>query len=976
MASLPERFQAERRELLGLLLQSGILHRSATQPVRSRDGTSARWMLNSLGVTLGTRGAELAGRCILELLKHFDGRQLATYGLIGVPILQSCILQSGGRYRGLLVRKEAKTYGASRLIEGDIDPDEPVILIDDSIASGTAFKDGCERLEKAGLRVEGAVCLVRFGWLSGYSAAQESGYHVEAVFDIFEDIMANMEDEPRPLRNPSKTFPAIDWSAERAPEGLHPAVLARIAMTEYLSSGKLLRPPQRLDRDYDSSGGAWVSVRSKSDVYLRHARDGFWHFPGEQRWTTPEDVLQAALRTVTLLPKGEKGRAKVDSSNIAVTFFSALEECTVGELDNDRYGIVVSSAERASVMGGALPRMPGINNEYHQFQHARITNGKLYPIEPYIIHRHEVFKFVEPGAAWQPTGVPRSESEREDDGLYAAIAERARQIAIAHVLGVEQSGTALPDSMKPEGLHSLYVTIYIWGRLRGCMGSAITSLDSDLRHLILAALKDERFTEAEAGAPEAVAVSVSFLSKPLTLGQFLPEEVVKRSLHGRQALRVYQKQREGMLLPFVAAMYDLDPLAYAREVIDKAGVTRPPYHWQRFDCVTCLADSEGTGVLVGAFRRLEQQASGKDLLLRLSGLYTNYLLHHQKADGFFYESYEPFRNRLREGGIPARLAHGAWTLARAARNLREPSFIPERDIREAADKSIEALLNKMKLDEAGAWLELNNEQPSVSEVAFLTLALCELPKGDYRRPLARSLAETLWKSIDRHGRIATHKGAASVADGYQDYFPAQVLLALAAVAEAGLTYIHLPRLMQAFRYYRHRFRHKRDFGHISWMMQAFSRWWRVQPDPEFAQLVFEIGDWVLQFQQKNGAFLTGHQADTPGFTTALYLEGIGSALPLAQAIDSARFSQYLDACWRGMDFVDRLTIQPEHASVLPNSDLAIGGLRQSIYTSFVRIDFVQHALSAVLELNSHFTAGTDPALTRMEAVAANAETFC
>jgi orotate phosphoribosyltransferase len=972
VASLPERFQAERRELLGLLLQGGILHRSATQPVSSRDGTSARWMLNSLGVTLDSRGAELAGRCILELLKHFDGRQLATYGLIGVPILQSCILQSGGRYRGLLVRKEAKTYGASRLIEGDINPDEPVILIDDSIASGTAFNDGRERLEKAGLRVEGAVCLVRFGWLSGYSATQEYGYHVEAVFDIFEDFMANMEDEPKPLRNPSKTFPAIEWSPERAPEGLHPAVLARVAMNEYLGSGKLLRPPNRLDRDYDSSGGAWVSVRSKSDVYLRHARDGFWHFPGEERWSTPEDVLRAALRTVTLLPKGEKGRARVDSSNIAVTFFSALEECTVGELDNDRYGIVVSSAERASVMGGALPRMPGINNEYHQFHHARITNGKLYPIEPYIIHRHEVFKFVEPGAAWQPTGVPRSEAECVDEGLCAAIAERARQIAIAHVLGVEQSGTPLSDSMKPEGLHSLYVTVYIWGRLRGCMGSAITSLDSDLRGLILAALKDERFTEAEAGAPEAVAVSVSFLSKPLTLGQFMPEEVVKRSLHGRQALRVYQNQREGILLPFVAAMYDLDPLGYAREVIDKAGVTRPPYYWQRFDCLTCLADSEGTGVLVGAFRRLEQQASGKSLLLRLGDLHTNYLLRHQKADGFFYESYEPFRNRLHEGSIPPRLAHGAWMLARAAKDLPERSPATG----EAANKSIEALLNKMKLDETGAWLELNQEPPSVSEVAFLTLALCELPAGDYRRPLARSLAETLWKSIGRHGRIATHRGGTKVADGYQDYFPAQVLLALATAAEAGLTEIHFPKLMQAFRYYRHRFRHKRDFGHVSWMMQAFSRWWRVQPDPEFAQLVFEIGDWVLQFQQKNGAFLTGHQADTPGFTTALYLEGIGSALRLAHATDSARFSQYLDACLRGMEFLDRLTIQPAHASVLPNSDLAVGGVRQSVYTSFVRNDFVQHALSAVLELYSHFTAGADPALTRVEAVAANAETFC
>ncbi|HEV8493579.1 MAG TPA: hypothetical protein VGR76_14985, partial [Candidatus Angelobacter sp.] len=139
LSSMPETFQEDRRELLALLLKNGVLHKSSSQPIVSRDGVKARWMLNSLGVTLTSRGAELAGRCLLQLLKHFDGKQLAAFGLIGVPVLQSCILQSGGKYRGLLVRRDAKPYGAMRLIEGEIDPREPVIVVDDSIASGTSF---------------------------------------------------------------------------------------------------------------------------------------------------------------------------------------------------------------------------------------------------------------------------------------------------------------------------------------------------------------------------------------------------------------------------------------------------------------------------------------------------------------------------------------------------------------------------------------------------------------------------------------------------------------------------------------------------------------------------------------------------------------------------------------------------------------------------------------------------------------------
>lgn len=948
LASMPQQFHADRRELLGLLLSRGILYRSEDQPVLSRDGSSGRWMLNSLAFTLGTRGAELAGRCLLELLARFDGRQLATYGLIGVPVMQSCILQSGGRYRGLLVRKEAKNYGAVRVIEGEIDPDEPVILVDDSIASGTAFREGCERLKKAGLRVEGGVCLVRFGWHGGYSNLQAEGYHLEAVFDVFEDIMANMPGEPRPLRNPSKIFPEFEWSAAQAPDGLHPANLARAALAEYLATGKLLKPPARMDREYDSSGGAWVSLRSKENIYDRHARDGFWHFPGEPRWPSPEDVIRAALRTACQLPEGDAARHLLDTSHIAVTFFSALEECAVGQLDNGRYGIVVASRERDSAMGGALPNMPGITGEFHQFEHARTRNGRLYAHEPYRILRHGVAKFVEPGASWPPSGVPASEKDLppEYPPFCITVAKRARDIAISRALGVPETTPPLRHHAAMNGLHSIFVTIFIWGRVRGCMGSGVTDLDGDIRRLVHAALDDGRFSEVEAGAPEAIAVSVSFLSGFVDAGEFSPEEIATRIIPGRHGLRVEQGNRSGMLLPFFAAMHGFDRLQYAEEVIDKAGITRPPYSWQRFECSSWLADSDGAGRIEGAFRRhaLPAPEGSDELRERLARLYCRYLLRHQRNDGACFAAFEPFRNRLHEEISVPHLAHGAWVLARAGRALGEGPLLA------AASKTIDLLVNGIRVDQHGVWLDLGQPAASISELSFLLLALCELPKGDYRRAQARSLAATLWLRIDRHGRMAAYSGPNELEEACQDYFPGQALLALAAAAAAGLTEIETAGLLRAFRYYRHRFRYKRNYGQVSWLMRAFSAWWRVHPDPEFSGLVFEIGDWILEHQQeRTGGFLTGHQSGPPGYTTALYLEGLGAAAQIARLIDTARMETYLTAFHRGLRFLDGLTIHPGDSPVLPNSDYAVGGLRQSSHMSLVRIDFVQHALSAVLE---------------------------
>src|SRR6185503_16055024 len=143
--------------------------------------------------------------------------------------------------------------------------------------------------------------------------------------DIWDDFIAFMDDEDKIPVNPSKVFPTFEWAREQAPEHLHPATLARLVISEYLSSGKLLRPPEHLDTKYDSAGGAWVSIRSRASVYKRHARGGFWHFPGETSRSAAEDVVMASLSTAADLPTGEEGLNVVNESAFAVTFFSALE---------------------------------------------------------------------------------------------------------------------------------------------------------------------------------------------------------------------------------------------------------------------------------------------------------------------------------------------------------------------------------------------------------------------------------------------------------------------------------------------------------------------------------------------------------------------------------------------------------------------------------------------------------------------------
>lgn len=952
-AELPDCYQSQRKELLRLLLRDAILHRSPVQPVLARDGTSARWMLDSLAVTLEGRGAQLAADCLLALLKRFDGGQIATFGITAIPLLQSVIVRSQGRYSGLLVRKEVKPHGSMRRIEGQLRLDEPVILIDDSISSGVSLQAACEYLEQAGLQVEGAVVLVRFGWDNGYSRMQERGYHMEAVFDVWEDLMPGIAGEPELIRNPTKQFGVLPWSHDAADDGLCPTELARLVLRELLDTGGLLRPPNSLDRDYDSAGGAWVSLREREQIHRRYAREGFWQFPFEQRWSAAESIVRACWLVFEELRDQNTFSDALKRSAIAVTLFSELEATDLSGLNNDLYGIVVCSQERTEVMGGALPRMPGIGREWEQYCHAAFKNAKLRDHEPRQIYRHRVLKLVEPGVEWQKSGIAAI-SERSafhDPEICGRLAERARNTAVSELSGAEpapqmDSMPALPDSF-----HSLYVTIFYAGKMRGCVGSRIVCWERDLRSLIAATLRDERF-EPIGVCPDLseLAVSVSFLFDELVLGEMTAEEVSTRYRLCDQALAAQGAGKFGLLLPFVAVMHNLKRLEFAEQVLEKAEISREPFAWMRYECATWLADKHGCDMLHCGFRDAMPEVSFEQDVQELADLHCGYLMRNQRDDGGFYFVYVPFQNyRYQGGGLP-RSAHAAWTLARATHLLKASG------LNAAADRALGFHLALARETEGALWIYDEDGKASVSELAFVLLALLELPSDDKRHHHAESIAHTLWGQIDAHGRMATHRKPDNQADAYQDYFPGQAMLALAAAAISGVAAYREDVGLRVMRFYGHRFRHKRDFGQVSWWMQAARRWWEVTRDAGWLEFCFEIGDWILEFQlEKNGGFITSQQTDGPGYTTALYLEGLSAGAALArQAGDSSRRARYLESCQSGFSFLRTLAFWPQHGTILPNGDFAIGGLRADRFSSEIRTDFVQHSLSAALEVLSEF----------------------
>lgn len=566
-----------RTALLAEIARRGVTHGTEEKPIVSRDGRlGTRWVMSFLGVALREPWLSDACDLLLDRLRRFEGKQLATMGLGASSLLSGCVMRSAGAYNGLIVRETAKAHGSGKQIEGLPDPDEPVVILDDAIGTGHSALQCARILEENGLEVEGVVCAVRFTYDSGFGLLEEHGYRVCALYDVHDDLAPILEPGTAPDPDPWRAR-AIAWSGEAAPDGLAPCALARRYLRAAIETGAMPRPPASLAMPLPCEGGIWVSLR-RIETGTAVARMGFWNFPGETAPPAPDALAQACWMLAKRLPKGEKGLAWLDACGLALSVFGPLEICTPGDVDNARFGLVVRSRERPWVIGSALPDMPGIQGGGHQLRHAVHVNGRLRALEPFDLYRHRVDKLIEPGAPWPPGGVSRRAPLLPEDRDAAA----GRLIARARAL--LEGGRADPDAPFLLGGEYLFLSLYAASGQVACIGCPCRT-GADFDALVRAAAGDPR---AGGHVPAALTIRLGLLDAgwsrrgaPPAFGS------------GIDALGLADGDRDSILLPEVAVDGNLDEAAFEALLAVKAGGERnAAQSWRRLR-TTCWDEGHG-----------------------------------------------------------------------------------------------------------------------------------------------------------------------------------------------------------------------------------------------------------------------------------------------------------------------------------------------------------------------------------------------
>ncbi len=170
---------------LGRRLYDLSLVRKDQEPITDPRGQPIGWLLDTRMAMLDARmfteiGSVLAERLAAKGVAQIVGHGFGAYALVG-SILSS---PKHSYLKGGFVRDQKKAYGRKRIVEGPINPGEPVALVDDILNSGRSAAKALSLLRENGFEVAGLLTLFNFTWSGGRSRLEKEGLWVDSLLDL------------------------------------------------------------------------------------------------------------------------------------------------------------------------------------------------------------------------------------------------------------------------------------------------------------------------------------------------------------------------------------------------------------------------------------------------------------------------------------------------------------------------------------------------------------------------------------------------------------------------------------------------------------------------------------------------------------------------------------------------------------------------------------------------------------------------
>lgn len=156
---------------------------------RNNDVKKTGWLIDLRAITLDSEVLEGCAQLFWEQFKDIEHIQIGGIETAGIPLVAGFIAHAKhlGHHphtNGFFIRKSRKKDGLLKMLEGTLEKDSKIVLVDDLVNSGKSLIRQIEVLKERGMDVHAIWTILRFRNPEYYEYFTSRGIHMHSLFTL------------------------------------------------------------------------------------------------------------------------------------------------------------------------------------------------------------------------------------------------------------------------------------------------------------------------------------------------------------------------------------------------------------------------------------------------------------------------------------------------------------------------------------------------------------------------------------------------------------------------------------------------------------------------------------------------------------------------------------------------------------------------------------------------------------------------
>lgn len=503
----------------------------------------------------------------------------------------------------------------------------------------------------------------------------------------------------------------------------------------------------------------------------------------------------------------------------------------------------------------------------------------------------------------------------------------------------------------------IFVTFYTGNKLRGCQGSGEEGskkkkddIFKDLKKATLSTAKDKRFGEpVKKDELKDLVIEIDFLQNERLISN-ADFKTLRESIEpGVHALRLKFGSKEAFFKESVPVKYSWTLKKTMERLCAKADLRNDCYIDPRakifiYDTINFRGDQSGNFIdLHRGSPLLKSEEINKEYILNSLKLAYDWFSRNTDENGMIAYMYYPDSDKYsdKNRSHPRQIA-STWAMSKTGNFLRQTKH------RKIVRDTLRFYFDKKRNPKNYRFVRPSEkERPMLCHNAFLIMILLENPWYPNANAIINKLAASILSAQNPDGSFSTVYGENDIKSG-MDFYPGEMMLSLMYLYEKNHDEKYLKAVRKAFDFYRDYWRKNKNTAFIPWHTQTYELLHKATGEPEIAQFIFEMNDWLIdnswildsEYQDEIG----GAPKEYPNNSAYCWLEGINSAYSLAVRLkDEAHIAKYKEVIKKGTRFTLQLQFNEKNTFYAKNPEKLIGAFRNNLINHTVRNDYLQHA---------------------------------